>query len=54
VPGASNTYSELAIAACLSAKIVFGLPFLCQAQGFVQSVLGLLSLDLPTPDYSTL
>jgi len=52
-PGASNTYSEQAIAACLSVKIVFGLP-LRQAQGFVQSVLGLLGLDLPTPDYSTL
>ncbi len=52
-PGASNTYSEPAIAACLSIKIVFALP-LRQAQGFVQSVLQLLGLDLPTPDYSTL
>ena len=52
-PGASNTYSELAIAACLSVKIVFRLP-LRQAQGFVESVLRLLGLDLPAPDYSTL
>ena len=52
-PGASNTYSEQAIAACLSVKIVFGLP-LRQAQGFVQSVLGLLSLDLPRPAHARL
>jgi hypothetical protein len=52
-PGASNTYSDVAIQACLSIKIVFRLP-LRQVQGFVQSVLGLLGLDLPTPDYSTL
>jgi len=52
-PGASNTYSDLAIQACLSVKIVFRLP-LRQAQGFVGSVLGLLGLDLPAPDYSTL
>lgn len=52
-PGASDTYSDLAIQACLSLKVVFRLP-LRQAQGLVQSVLGLLGLDLPTPDYSTL
>ena len=51
--GASDTYSDLAIQACLSVKIVFGLP-LRQTQGFVQSLLRLLGLDLPTPDYSTL
>jgi len=51
--GASDTYSDLAIQACLSIKVVFGLP-LRQTQGFVTSVLGLLGLDLPTPDYSTL
>ena len=51
--GASDTYSDLAIQACLSVKIVFGLP-LRQTQGFVQSLLRLLVLDLPTPDYSTL
>ena len=52
-PGASNTYCDLAIQACLSIKILFRLP-LRQVQGFVESVLGLLGLDLPTPDYSTL
>jgi hypothetical protein len=52
--GASPTYADQAIAACLSVKIVFGLP-LRQTQGFVQSVLRLLDLShLPTPDYSTL
>ena len=52
-PGASPTYCDTAIQACLSIKILFRLP-LRQTQGFVQSVLGLLGLDLPTPDYSTL
>ncbi len=51
--GASDIYSDLAIQACLSVKMVFGLP-LRQTQGFVQSVLRLLGLELPTPDYSTL
>jgi hypothetical protein len=52
-PGASRTYADVAIQVCLSVKIVFGLP-LRQTQGFVSSVLALLNLDLPTPDYSTL
>jgi len=51
--GASNTYSDLAIQACLCVKVVFRLP-LRQTQGFVQSLLRLLGLNLPTPDYSTL
>jgi hypothetical protein len=51
-PGASNTYSDLAIQVSLSVKLVFRLP-LRQAQGFVESVLRLLGLDLPVPDYST-
>ena len=51
--GASDIYSDLAIQACLSVKMVFGLP-LRQTQGFVQSVLRLLGLDLPTPDSSTI
>ncbi len=51
--GASNTYSNLAIQACLCVKVVFRLP-LRQTQGFVQSLLRLLGLNLPTPDYSTL
>jgi len=51
--GASDTYSNLAIQACLCVKVVFRLP-LRQTQGFVQSLLRLLGLNLPTPDYSTL
>ena len=46
-------YSDAAIQACLTVKVLFGLP-LRQATGFVASLLKLAGLDWPVPDCSTL
>ncbi|MEP3330505.1 IS5 family transposase [Sedimentitalea sp.] len=51
--GGQQRYSDLAIEMCLTLRVVFGLP-LRQTQGFVRSLLQLMELDLPVPDYSTL
>jgi IS5 family transposase len=51
--GAPTTYSDLAIQALLTLKVVFSLP-LRQTQGLAQSVLQLMASDLPIPNYSTL
>jgi IS5 family transposase len=51
--GASHLYSDLAIACVLTLGVVFHLP-LRQQQGFTRSVMRLLGLALPTPDYTTL
>ncbi|WP_377189424.1 IS5 family transposase [Ruegeria meonggei] len=51
--GGQPRYSDLAIEMCLTLRVVFGLP-LRQTQGFVRSLLRLMELDLPVPDYSTL
>lgn len=51
--GAQQRYSDLAIETCLTLRAVFGLP-LRQTQGFVRSLLRLMKLELPVPDYSTL
>jgi hypothetical protein len=52
-PGASPIYSNLTIACLLTLGVVFYLP-LRQQQGFAQSLMRLLNLDLPVPDYTTL
>lgn len=52
-PGASPYYSDLAIACVLTLGVVFHLP-LRQQQGFTQSVMDLLGVSLPVPDYTTL
>ncbi|WP_246100806.1 transposase [Palleronia caenipelagi] len=51
--GAQRRYSDLAIEACLTLRVVFGLA-LRQTQGFVRSLLRLMRIDLPVPDFSTL
>ena len=51
--GAQPVYSDAAIQACLTVKVLFGLP-LRQTTGFVASLLKLVGLDWPVPDYSTL
>ncbi|TRD14607.1 hypothetical protein FEV53_18660 [Palleronia caenipelagi] len=38
---------------CLTLRVVFGLA-LCQTKGFVRSLLRLIRIDLPVPDFSTL
>ena len=52
-PGASETYSDRAIEACLSLRILLRLP-LRQTEGFVRSILCLMGLPLMVPDYTTL
>lgn len=51
--GRQQTYSDAAIQACLTIKIVFGMA-LRQATGFVASLLRLAGLDWSVPDFSTL
>ena len=50
--GASTTYSDTAIATMSTIKSVFSLAGR-QSQGFVESLLELMNLDLPVPDHST-
>ena len=51
--GRQQTYSDAAIQACLTLKVLFGLP-LQQTTGFVESLLKLVGLDWSVPDFSTL
>jgi hypothetical protein len=51
-PGAPRTYSDLAIECALVFKSVYHLS-LPAAQGFLSSVVELMKLPLPIPDYST-
>jgi hypothetical protein len=51
-PGAPRTYSDLAIECALVFKSVYHLS-LRAAQGFLSSVMELMKLPLPIPDYST-
>ncbi len=48
-----QAYSDAAIQACLTIKVLFGLP-LRQATGFVERLLELAGLDWTVPDFSTL
>src|SRR3954466_14971948 len=52
-PGGQPYYSDLAITTALTLRAVFHLP-LRQTEGLIGSVLQLLGLALPVPDYSTL
>ncbi|MFT5631085.1 MAG: hypothetical protein ACI9HB_002259 [Gammaproteobacteria bacterium] len=51
--GRQRRYSEAAIQACLTLKVLFGMP-LRQATGFVESLLKLVDLDWEVPDFRTL
>lgn len=51
--GRQQAYSDAAIQACLTLKVLFGLP-LRQATGFMESLLALSGLPWPVPDFSTL
>lgn len=51
--GASQTYSDTAIATVATLKSLFRLAGR-QAQGFVESVFQLMSIQLPVPDHSTI
>ena len=52
-PGGQRTYSDLAIEAALKIRMVFHLP-LRQTEGFLRSLAGLLEVELPIPDHTTL
>ena len=52
-PGGQRRYSDLAIVTTLTLRTVFHLA-LRQAEGFVGSLIGLMGLDLDTPDHTTL
>jgi hypothetical protein len=51
--GRQQNFSDAAIQACLTLKVLFGMP-LRQTTGFVQSLLQLIGLDWAVPDFSTL
>jgi hypothetical protein len=51
--GRQQQFSDAAIQACLTLKVLFGMP-LRQTTGFVQSLLRLVGLDWAAPDFSTL
>lgn len=51
--GRQLRFSDAAIQTCLTMKVLFGMP-LRQTTGFVESLLRLVGLDWPVPDFSTL
>ena len=51
--GGQPKYSDFAIETCLTLGLIFHQP-LRQTQGFVRSLLGLMGVELPVPDFSTL
>ena len=51
--GRQPTFSDAAIQTCLTMKVLFAMP-LRQTTGFVESLLRLVGLDWPVPDFSTL
>ena len=51
--GRQQTYSDEAIQFCLTLKVVFGLA-LRQTVGFATSLLKLMGMNVPVPDFSTL
>ena len=51
--GAQRKFSDHAIEAALTLRLIFNLP-LRQAEGFLRSVLSLMALDLEAPDHTTL
>ena len=50
--GGQRRYSNLAIRTALTLRVVFGLP-LRQTEGFLDSLLSLMSRDLKAPDHTT-
>ena len=52
-PGGQPHYSDLAITTALTLRAVFHLP-LRQTEGLIDSILQLLDLDVPEPNFSTL
>jgi hypothetical protein len=53
IPGGQRTYADIAIEAALTIRMIFHLP-LRQTEGFLGSLAGMLGIDLPIPDHTTL
>ncbi|MEP0155601.1 MAG: IS5 family transposase [Pseudophaeobacter sp.] len=51
--GRQLSFNDAAIQTCLTMKVLFGMP-LRQTTGFVESLLRLVGLDWPAPDFRTL
>ena len=51
--GRRQQFSDAAIQACLTLKVLFGMP-LRQTTGFIESLLKLVGLSSEVPDFSTL
>ena len=51
--GAQRKFSDHAIETALTLRLVFNLP-LRQAEGFLRSILSLMSIDFESPDHTTL
>jgi len=51
--GRRPTYSAAAVQTCLAMKVLLGMA-LCQATGFVESLLKLVGFDWTVPEFSTL
>ncbi len=51
--GAQRKFSDHAIEAALTLRLIFKLP-LRQAEGFLRSILSLMSIDLEAPDHTTI
>jgi hypothetical protein len=51
-PGASPTYTDLAIETMATVQAIYGLAGR-QTQGFLQAIFELMKLDLSAPDHST-
>jgi IS5 family transposase len=51
--GGQQKYSDVAIETALTLRLVFHLP-LRQAEGFLQSLFGILGIELDAPDHTTL
>ena len=51
--GGQRRYSDLAIETALTLRLIYYLP-LRQAEGFLHALFGMMRLDLPAPDYTTL
>jgi hypothetical protein len=51
--GAQKVYSDLVVKVMLTLRLLFHLP-LRQTEGFLESILNLMGLDLPCPDHTTL
>jgi hypothetical protein len=51
--GGQRKYSDIAIETALTLRLLFHLP-LRQAEGFLQSLFGMMGLELDAPDHTTL